>query len=163
MIASESGNVAAGAEVILLLPPPKGEEGYGDDLPLPLRRTAADASGVFSFDNLAPGRYRVWSNLGKLTSLKKGVRGEVVILPESGKAPEPVELRLAAGVAVTVRVKEKATGEPIANATVHLERTALRDDAVTGRDGVVQIQPLVASQWLLEVWAEGFAKASRAG
>ncbi len=159
VIASESGNVAAGAEVVLLLPPPKGQEGYGDDLPV--RRTAADASGVFSFDNLAPGRYRVWSNLGKLTSLKKDVHGEVVILPESGKAPEPVELRLAAGVAVTVRVKEKATGEPIANATVHLERTAFRDDAVTGRDGVVQIQPLVASQWLLEVWAEGFAKASR--
>jgi len=159
VIASASGNVAAGAEVVLLLPPPKGQKGYGDDLPV--RRTAADASGMFSFDNLAPGRYRVWSNLGKLTSLKKDVRGEVVILPESGKAPEPVELRLAAGVAVTVRVKEKATGEPIANATVHLERTALRDDAVTGRDGVVQIQPLVASQWLIEVWAEGFAKASR--
>jgi hypothetical protein len=159
VIASESGNVAARAEIVLLLPPPKGQNGYGDDLPV--RRTAADASGVFSFDNLAPGRYRVWSNLGKLTSLKKDVRGEVVILPESGKPPEPVELRLAAGVAVTVRVKEKATGEPIANATVHLEWTALREDAVTGRDGVVQIQPLVASQWLLEVWAEGFAKASR--
>ena len=161
VIASESGNVAAGAEVVLLLPPPLGEEGYGDDFPLPLRRTAADASGAFSFDNLAPGRYRAWSNLGKLTSLKKDVRGEVVNLPESGKAPEPVELRLAAGVAVTARVKEKGTGDPIANATVHLERMALRDDAVTGRDGVVQIQPLVASQWLLEVWAEGFAKESR--
>ena len=110
MIASESGNIAAGAEVVLLLPPPKGQDGYGDDLPV--RRTAADASGVFSFDNLAPGRYRVWSNLGKLTSLKKDVRGEVVILPESGKAPEPVELRLAAGVAVTVRVKERRDGRP---------------------------------------------------
>ena len=161
VIASESGNVAAGAEVVLLLPPPLGQEGYDEDLPLPLRRTAADASGEFSFDNLAPGRYRVWSNLGKLTSLKKEVRGEVVILPESGKAPGPVEVRLAAGVAVTVRVKEEATGAPIANATVHLERLALRDDAVTGRDGVVQVQPLVASQWLLEVWAEGFARASR--
>jgi RNA polymerase sigma factor (sigma-70 family) len=159
VIASESGNTAAGADVVLLLPPPKGQKGYGDDFPV--RRTAADASGVFSFDNLAPGRYRVWSNLGKLTSLKKDVRGQVVILPESGKAPEPVELRLAAGVAVAVRVKEKATGAPIANATVHLEWTAFRDDAVTGRDGLVQIQPLVASQWLLEVWADGFAKASR--
>jgi hypothetical protein len=147
VIASESGNSAAGAEVVLLLPPPKGQEGYGGDLPV--RRTAAGASGLFSFDNLAPGRYRVWSNLGKQTSLSKDVRGQVVILPESGKAPEPVELRLAAGVAVTVRVKEKATGAPIANATVHLEWTAFRDDAVTGRDGVAQIQPLAASRWLL--------------
>jgi hypothetical protein len=48
-------------------------------------------------------------------------RGAAVIHPESGKAPEPVELRVAVGVAVTVRVNDKATGEPIANAIVHIK------------------------------------------
>ncbi len=150
---------AEGAEVILLLPPPIGQDHYVNKYPL--RRTAVDAKGTFLFDGLAPGRYRVWANLGKLTSRIGGGRGEVVILRESGEAPKPVELRLVNGVVVTVRAKDKATGRPIPNATVHIDWTDFRDDAVTDRDGMVRIQPLTARRWQLEVWADGYAKVTR--
>jgi RNA polymerase sigma factor (sigma-70 family) len=159
VVPTGEGNTASGAEVVLRVPPPKGQD--LDISQFPLRRTTADANGMFSFDNLAPGRYRVHSNLGKFTSRNKDWRGELVILPESGEAAKPVALRLVAGVAVTVRAKEEATGTPIPNATVHLEWTAFRDDSVTGRDGVVRIQALTAMPWLLDVWADGFAKISR--
>ncbi len=152
-------NPVGGAEVVLLPPPPKGQnEYYGK---LPLRRTTADVKGTFSFDGLAPGRYRVWANLGKLTSRPRHIRGEVVILPESGEAPKAVELRLVPGVRVTVRVKEKATGKPIPNATVQPGWSDLVDDFTTDRDGQVQAQPFTPERWMLEVWADGFAKESR--
>ncbi len=144
---------------VMLLPPPKGQDRYiGKD---PLLRTAADAKGTFSFDGLAPGRYLVWANLGRLTSRIADGQGEVVILPESGEAPKPVELRLVDGVVLTVRAKDKATGRPIPNATVHLLRNDFRDDRTTDRDGLVRVQPLTATQWPIEVWADGFAKVSR--
>ena len=159
VIPSAQGSTAAGAEVILRAPAPKGQDIDADKYPI--LRTTADANGMFSFDGLAPGAYRIWSNHGKFTSRSKDWRGESVILPESGEPAKPVELRLVAGVGVTVRAKEKATSKPIPNATVHLEWTAFRDDLATDRDGVVQIQPLMASRWLLEVWADKFAKVAR--
>ena len=53
-------------EVVLLPPPPNGQDAYYGKLPL--RRTTADAQGAFAFDGLAPGRYRVWANHGRMTS-----------------------------------------------------------------------------------------------
>ena len=159
VVHGNGGTAAAAAEVILLPPPPKGQDFYIGKRPL--RGTTTDAKGTFSFEGLSPGRYRVWANLGKLTSRPRQARGEVVILPESGEAPKPVELRLVPGVRVTVRVKERATGKPIPNATVQPGWSDLIDDFITDRDGQAQAQPLTPERWLLEVWADGFAKDSR--
>ncbi|MGO9924518.1 MAG: sigma-70 family RNA polymerase sigma factor [Isosphaeraceae bacterium] len=159
VVRDADGNRAEGAEVVLLLPPPKGQDHYIGTYPL--LRTHVDATGTFSFGGLAPGRYRVWANLGRLTSRVGAGRGAVVILPKSGEAPKPVELRLVAGVVVTVRAKDKATGRPIPNATVHLLWSDFHDDPITDRDGLVRIRPLTATQWPFEVWAEGYAKVSR--
>ncbi len=159
VVRDADGNRAEGAEVVLLLPPPKGQDQYIGTYPL--LRTHVDATGMFSFGGLAPGRYRVWANLGRLTSRVGAGRGEVVILPESGEAPKPVELRLAAGVVVTVTAKDKATGRPLPNATVHLVWSDFHDDPITDRDGLVRIRPLTATQWPFEVWADGYAKVLR--
>ncbi len=159
VVRDAGGNPAEGADVILLLPPPNGQDYYIGKYPL--LRTVADAKGMFSFDNLAPGRCRIWANLGRLTSRIGTGRGEVVILPVSGEAPKPVELRLVDGVVVTVRAKDKATGRPIPNATVHLDWSDFREDSITDRDGQVRVQPLTATQWTFEVRADGFAKTSR--
>jgi beta-lactamase regulating signal transducer with metallopeptidase domain len=158
VVRGEGREAVSAAEVVILLPPPKGQDFYIGKRPL--RRTTTDAKGTFSFDRLAPGRYRVWANFGKLTSRPRQARGEVVMLPESGEAPKPVELRLVPGVRVTVRVKERATGKPIKGATVQPGWSDLVDDFTTGRDGQTQAQPLTPERWLLEVWADGFAKQS---
>ena len=158
VVRKDGGDAVGGAEVVLLPPPPKGQDFYIGKRPL--RRVMADLKGTFTFDGLAPGRYGVWANSGKLTSRSRQARGEVVVLPESGQQPKPVELRLVAGVRVTVRVKEKATGKPIPDATVQPGWSDLVDDFKTDRDGQVQAQPLTPERWLLEVWADGFAKDS---
>jgi beta-lactamase regulating signal transducer with metallopeptidase domain len=159
VVGDAEGKPAEGAEVVLVLVPPKGQD--PDIGKFPRRRTVTDARGTFSFEGLVPGRYHVWANLGKLTSRLGAGRGEVVLLPDSGEVPKPVELRLVAGVAVTVRAKDKATGRPIPNATVHFDGNHFRNDATTDRDGMVRIQPLMARQWPFEVWADGYAKVSR--
>jgi RNA polymerase sigma factor (sigma-70 family) len=159
VVRGAEASAAEGAEVILLLPPPRGQDHYIGKYPL--LRTAAGAKGTFSFDGLPPGSYRVWANLGRLTSRTGAGRGEGVILPESGAAPKPVELRLVDGVVVTVRAKDKATGRPSPNATGQLAWSDYPEDAVTDRDGLARIQPLTARQWPLEVRADGFAKVSR--
>ncbi len=159
VVLGAGGGPAEGAEVIVLLPPPKGQD--HDIGKYPLLRAAANAAGTFAFDGLAPGRYRVWANHGRLTSRNRDGRAEVVMLPGSGEAPKSVELRLVDGVVVTVRATDRATGRPIPNATVHLDWSDFRDDLKTDRDGMVRIQPLTARQWDLEIWADGYAKVSR--
>ena len=159
MIRGSDGKTVAGADVILLPPPPIGQEYYIGAYPL--QRTSTDANGAFTFEGLAAGRYRVWANMGKLTSRLGKSRGEVVILPETGEAPKPVELRLAPGVLVTAQVKDTTTGLPIPNGTVHIAWSGFIEDFTTDRNGMVRIQPLTAEPWQLEVWADGFAKVSR--
>ena len=159
VVHGQSGDPAAAALVILLPPPPKGEEFYIGKLPL--RHTTTDARGTFSFAGLAPGRYHVWANLEHFSSHIRRIRGEVVIIAESGEPPKPVELRLVRAVRVTVRVKEKATGKPIPNATVQPRWSDFVDDFTTDRDGQVQAQPFTPERWLLDVWADGFCKSSR--
>jgi protocatechuate 3,4-dioxygenase beta subunit len=155
----KDGAVAANAKVILLPPPPKGETVYIGLLPL--REISADSEGKFSFDSLAPGRYRIWANQGRLTSRKKSKQGVVVIL-EDGAAPSPpVDLLLADGIAVTVRAVDKATGKLIPDATVHLGWSDLVGDFQSAGNEPVVVQPLTPERWNFEVWAAGYARESR--
>jgi hypothetical protein len=140
-------------------PPPGGGDYYY--VKYPLQRAVADAQGAFAFDGLAPGRYRVWANLDKLTSRQGGKRGLAVNLPAAGAAPGPITLRLVTGLAITARVKDRATGKPIANATVRLVFSDFATDPTTGADGVAVLQPVTAAQWHAEVWAESYAIESR--
>lgn len=153
------GKPAAGAQAILLPPPPRGQEYYYGKLPLQAMTT--DALGRFTFENLPAGRYRVWANLGKLTSRRQSTRGTVVIVPDKEDSPAPVELRLVDGVTLKTHVKAKATGRGIPNATVHIGWSDFPDDATTDRDGLVLLQPLTPERLMLEVWADGYAMQSR--
>ena len=158
-VTADGGKPVGGADIILMDPPPKGQDVYYGKLPL--RRVMADARGAFSFDGLNPGRYRVWANFGKLTSRTQRMRGEVVILPEAGDGPKPVQLRLSPAPTVTARVKDKATGKSIPGATVYLGWSDFIDDATTGADGAALLQPLTKEKWLVEAWADNYAKSSQ--
>jgi len=155
----KGGAVAANAKVILLPPPPKGENVYIGLLPL--REISADSEGKFSFDSLGPGRYRVWANQGRLTSRKKSKQGAVVILEEGAAPSPPVELLLADGIAVTVRAIDKSTGKLIPDATVHLSWSDLVGDFQSAGNEPVVVQPLTPERWMFEVWAAGYARQSR--
>jgi hypothetical protein len=151
IVKGDLATAALGATVTLLLPTRKGQHYSLRDLPL--RRTTSGPNGEFSFDGLAPGSYRVAANLAKLTTLSQQAHGEEVIIPEANK---PLELRLVAGLAVTARVKDKATRKPIAGATVNVQWSEFPTFATTDRDGVAVLQPITAGQWGIEAWADGF-------
>ena len=153
------GDGVQGAEVILLSPPPKGRNVYIGKLPP--APTATDAQGEFSFDWLGPGRYRIWANHGKLTTRHARAGARRSSFPNRMKRPKAVLLRLVAGVSITTRVRDKATGKPIPNATVHLGWSDFPVDATTDRNGLVVLQPLTLERWLVEAWADGFATESR--
>jgi beta-lactamase regulating signal transducer with metallopeptidase domain len=161
-VVRDSDGTAAGGATVVLLPPPPGDAEYYV-VRFPLRRVVAGADGAFAFDGLAPGRYHIWANLEKLTSRSHGDRGTTVVLPKAGAAPGPgpVVLRLVAGLAVTARVRDKATGRPIPRATVRILWSDFESDPTTDAAGVAVLQPLTAARWNTEVWAEGYAIESR--
>jgi beta-lactamase regulating signal transducer with metallopeptidase domain len=151
----------AGAEVVLLPPPPKGQDAYYGKLPL--RKVVADAKGAFAFEGLAPGKYRVWANSGALTSRLKQLNrgGADILVPENGDGPKPVELRLVAAPTITARIQDKATGKPIPGATVQTGWSDFPDDFKADARGVALVRPLTTERYLLEAWADGHAKMSR--
>jgi beta-lactamase regulating signal transducer with metallopeptidase domain/protocatechuate 3,4-dioxygenase beta subunit len=158
VVQDTEGKPAGAAEVVLLPPPPDGQFYYGR---LPLRSMKADSSGHFAFEGLAPGRYRVWANQGKLTSRKGTKGGAVVVVPKSGDMPKPVELRLKAGILVTVKVTDRDTGKPLPKATIAPGWSDLPEDFTTDGLGVALVQPLTPERWFLEAWADGHEKRSQ--
>jgi len=159
VVFDKDGRAAANAQVLLLKPPPKGQNVYIGGLPL--IQATTDADGKFSFDSLPDGSYRLFAHLGKQTSRKQKQKGTNVKLEEGTKTPEPVELRLGDGLAITARVTDKATGELIPNATIHLIWSDLLGDFRADGEAPVIVQPLTPERWYLEAWADGFAKESR--
>ncbi len=159
VVLDNGGAAAAAAEVLLLFPPPNGQEYYTHKFPI--RRATTNANGAFVFEGLPAGKYRVWANLGKLTSRPKRSDGATVVLTNPGEAARPLELRLVNGVAVSVVVKDRATERPIPDATVHLTWSDYDADLHTDRDGGVVLQPMRAEEWQVEAWAPGFARESQ--
>jgi beta-lactamase regulating signal transducer with metallopeptidase domain len=152
---------SAGADIILLLPPPKGQDAYYGKLPL--RKVVADDKGAFSFEGLAPGRYRVWANSGNLTSRRQQLDrgGASLVVAENGENPKPVELKLFAAPTVSVRIVDKSTKRPIAGARAQTGWSDFPDDFVSDTQGVARVRPLTRERYLLEVRADGYAKVTR--
>lgn len=86
------GQPVPGAEVFVLLPAPEGGRTYY--WPLPLEQIKADAKGEFAYETSRSGRHLVWANQGKLTSRKKTLAGEKVIINADGTPPKAIELRV---------------------------------------------------------------------
>lgn len=135
----------AGAEVILQLPLPSQTNDYV--WPLPVRRTVTDAHGNYTFEGLAPGQYRIWSNHAGQTSRSRSLRGMKVALAESGKT-DPVKLQLHPAASVKVRVTNHQTGQPVPNAVVHVGQDNLQHcNFATDTNGQVTVDSLGAGRW----------------
>lgn len=153
VVLDQGGDPVPLAEVILDRPFP------GRGLAAGRWRMKADAEGRFAFDKLEAGRYYVWAVHEKLTSLERARSDTAITIQD--KPPGPVELRLRPGVAVTVRVKEKSSGQPIANARVRLTGSQIADDFITDREGLVRLPfRLSAESWPIDARAERYATES---
>ncbi len=151
----------AGADVILLLPPPKGEKFYIGKIPL--RKVVADDKGAFAFEGLAPGGYRVWANSGTLTSRRKQMDrgGTDIFVKEEGESPKPVELKMVAAPTITARIGDKATGKPLPGATVEVGWSDFPDDFRANDQGIALVRPLTPERYRIDVRADGHAMQSR--
>jgi len=156
----KDGQTVEGADVTLLLPAPPGQDYY--IWPLPVQHIKSDAQGRYSFFGLKPGKYRVWANHERFTSRRTNLSGTVVVIPETGDPPKPVQLRMFPGVAVTARINDKSSGKPLPKALVILGWSDLKqDNFATDEKGEVLLQPLTAERWYIETWAEGYGRQSQ--
>jgi len=157
VVLDKDATPVAGAEVRLVTRSPGESRDYGN---LPVRKATTNEQGEFAFEGLAPGTHRVWSILGRRTSQRGQLQGEIITIPETGESPAPVELRLHEAAAVAVRVRSKADGQPIAGAVVHVDYCDV-EDVRTDATGAAIFQPLVSAVWPVEVWADGCARETK--
>ncbi|MBI5364489.1 MAG: sigma-70 family RNA polymerase sigma factor [Planctomycetes bacterium] len=126
----------------------RAEDGALDLEPLRTQRTTTRADGTFRVAGLAPGRHRVWAR-----TASTGVVAEREIEIEAGARIEDVELALAAGGALGVRVVDP-DGAPIVGAWALLfrgdERLELRSTPVGG-DGRVRFEGLAPARYRVSV------------
>ena len=155
VVEDANGKPVAGAEVFVLLPAPEGGRTYY--WPLPLKQTKTDENGEFAYETSRSGRHLVWANRGKLTSRKKPLGGEKVVVETDGTSPKAIELLVRPAVAVRVTVSDEADGRSLPKATVHLGWSDL-DDFQTDEQGAANVEPLPPQRWFFEIWAEGYAK-----
>ena len=158
VVRDADGGVVAGATVQMVGPPPPGRTIASYQL-FP-RSATTDDQGRFAFADLQAGDYQVWSTVDDLTSRARMI-GEHVILPPTGEGLKAVELRLKPGASLAADVKDQATGQPIAGATVHFRYGSFGPEFTTGADGRVVARPLTKEVWEIEVWAPNHALLKR--
>lgn len=135
--------------------PAPGGDGDGPPLPMFGRATKTDAQGRYRFDEVAPGEQT-------LTATAKGLRaGKRTTTVAEGDTSRGVDLRLADGLALTVRVQD-AGGAPIAKATVRVMAGfggpgGAGVAAETDASGQARLAGLQSSEVTLAVTAAGFA------
>ena len=155
VVLAENNQAVEGATVFLLRRP-KGS------FTLPTRplRSTTDGNGAFQFDDVAPGRYLVWSEKNSWTSLEKKLGGQQVQLALDAAA-EPLTLKLREGCRFNVAVRSKVSGQPLPGAAVTFGWTDIEREFVAGDDGMVRIVGLAPGEWFLKICAPNHAMQFR--
>ena len=136
-----------------------------------MKMAAADGSGSFTFDNVAPGRYTV---MAQTTMMGGGsTRARITVGP--GENVPPVNLVLST-LSVTGKVVDAETGEGVAMAQVILMKSdtrsvesldemmgAHRGQAITGPDGSFTMDGVDAGTYTLRVTAADYVELSLPG
>ena len=126
--------------------------------PLEPKRVKSNAAGEYRFEDLPPGEYRVYAFHDRLASRTQQVRFDKVTIDSEGTS-SPVDLFMADGLNMKVRVISKTTGEPIPNAAVRLRWTDNDDNAQTDEQGEVLISCLTRGEQHVEATAAGYSQA----
>lgn len=140
-------------------PGPDGPEGPEGDGPRPGpfggKSTTSDPAGRFAFERVGAGRHT-------LEAMAKGLRGaKLQVELAEGEAKRDLELRLAEGLALSVRVTDDQ-GAPLAGATVRAQAgfgpmPGRGASATTDAQGLARLDGLSSSELTLQVQADGFA------
>lgn len=141
---------------VRLLPKPDGSWTF----PLKPTRVRSNADGVFRFEDLKPGQYRVYAFHGTLASRAKQVQFDPVTIDAAGNS-KPIDLMMREALKLKVRVLSAETGKPIANAPLRLRWTDQDDNAQTDANGEVLITGLTAGEQHVEAMADGYALVDR--
>jgi hypothetical protein len=144
-----SGLAVAGARVYLLRRPLH-------ILPTHPRSAQADAQGRFNFVKVAPGSYFLWAESGNRVSNLEELRGERVEVT-ANTVLAPFTLRLTEACRFRVHVTAKASGRPIAGATVRFLWPDIERRFVSGADGIALVEGVRPKEHWFKVGAEGFA------
>lgn len=117
--------------------------------------TRTDEAGRFTLPRVPPGRHPV-------TASKPGLRSaRVEVEVAEGQQKDDLELRLAAGLAVTVQVVD-AQGQAIAGATVHVSTGFGGEGGAAGEtdaQGLARFDGLASSEVSIGARADGYATA----
>jgi len=104
---------AAGADVHLLRRP---NGAY--ILPVTTQKVNTDAEGRFVFQDVTPGRYKVWAETPRLTTLKKKLGGEAIEVGNEGNPVTIDPITLHEGCNYRVKVLSAKTGKPLPSGRV---------------------------------------------
>ncbi|WZP00803.1 M56 family metallopeptidase [Isosphaeraceae bacterium EP7] len=159
VVKEAGGDPVPGAEV-LLIRQYRDEERYRPGGGSALRQVA-DARGNFAFDGLTLGRYCVWATLGQLTSRTLAGQDGVVELTAIGQSGGPLEILVRPAASLKVRVKDKATGQPIQGANVIVGWADRPEAPITDRDGTYLVQRLMPGSNEVSISADGHANERR--
>jgi len=153
-----SGGIAVRRSVSVAAVAPGGPEGDADGpsfSPFGGKSTKSDEAGRFVFERVAAGRH-------ELEGAAKGLRAaKLEVTLAEGEAKRDCELRLAEGLAVSVRVSDDQ-GAPVAGATVRAQAgfgpmPGRGGSATTDAQGLARLEGLSSSELTLQVQADGFA------
>jgi beta-lactamase regulating signal transducer with metallopeptidase domain/protocatechuate 3,4-dioxygenase beta subunit len=146
VVLAADGKPVAGASVRLI------HQGTTSVTP-PTRRVLANDKGEFTFDAVAPGRYRVVGFHGNLASRTRMYEGGVVTVAADGTA-KPIVLKMRPGISMRVKVLSQDDDEPIAGARVRLIWTDTNRDHFTDAKGEVELQALTGEAYHVEATAK---------
>ncbi len=145
------GSAAVDAAIYVLAIP---EDSY--TLPTHPLTSRTDEHGRFVLQGVEDGRYQVWAELGKYTSLEKQLRG-VRITVNDEIAKNAVELSLHEGCSYRVRVIERETERPIEGASITFGWPDIAREFTTGADGIANIEGLASNEWYFVIRTSNYA------
>lgn len=152
VITLPDGKAAAMATVYLLAV----EEG-SYTLPTHPAVTQTNDAGKYTFQEVKPGKYRVWAELANFTSLEKFLGGKSIEIQNPKDAESSIDLALHDGCRYAVKVIDAKTREGIANAEIKFGWTDIERKYTTNADGLVELGGLAKNDWYFVVQAADYA------
>jgi beta-lactamase regulating signal transducer with metallopeptidase domain len=146
------GNPAANADVYLLYIPPRGV-----GLKWTPISTKTNSAGVFTFSNVAPGRYTFWATTSDLISHFNAIVGRALQVQENPTRLDRIEIKLHGASTYRFKVTDVATGLPLEGATIRPFPAPLIPVKVTDQNGIAEYKNLTADEWHFTVHKPGYA------